>query len=335
MLCRLVLMGVAAASIMPAVGARADADSQQDCRERLEKMTGAEKEELRRKKERFDRLSPDQQDRLRQLHEKLSKDPQSARLRQIMVRYGEWLKTLPSGQRAELLSMLPDQRIAQIKKYTEQQERQRFHELVLKKLKPEDYGIILRWFEEKLLAGLTADQRKDVERQRDPRGRIMDILRLSRQLAGDQNPRFLDRLTVTEHDVQELATRPLSSEARAALEQAPNLEAKQRIVRNWAGAAVFSRITPRVSNQALQRFLEEHVDPKRREYLENLPRDRMLSELRKMYYMSRFRDGDGERFPPPYRKRPPADLPPPGAPGRGAKGMEPPPRGEKALDPPP
>lgn len=331
MLSRLALLALAALSADPSGPMKAEADSREACRQRLEAMTASEKEELRRKKERFDRLPAEQQDRLRELHEQLSRDPQSARLRQVMVRYSEWLKSLPSGQRAELVSMPPDERIAHIKKYLEQQERQRFHELVLKKLKPEDYGIILRWFEEKLLAELTPEQRKEVAGVRDPRRRVTDLLRRSGQLGSSPTPRPLDRLRVAEEDVRALARQPLSPEAQAALEAAANLEAKQRIVQYWVGAAMFSRMTPRVSDRELQRFLEEHVDPKRREYLENLPRDRMLGELRRMYYMSRFR-GDGDRLPPPFRKWPPGELPPVLVPGREAKGVKPPqPAAEKGV----
>jgi hypothetical protein len=140
----------------------------------------------------------------------------------------------------------------------------------------------------------------------------MEMLRLYRDATGDQASRFPHAFPLTERDIQDVGARLSSSpEAVKTLGEAPDLETKRRIVREWLGAALFSRIAPPVSNEDLQRFLEEHVDATTRDFLENLPRDRMLSELRRMYYVFRFQGARGEPFPRPFPKRPPPDMFPP------------------------
>ena len=69
-------------------------------RRRVESMGLGEKEQLLRIEERFIGLAPEEQQRLRRLHEELQTDPDAQRLRPIMHRYCEWLKTLSSYSRA-------------------------------------------------------------------------------------------------------------------------------------------------------------------------------------------------------------------------------------------
>jgi hypothetical protein len=70
----LVLASLAVAIIV-GLAAVAWADSHAERAQKLAKLTADEKEELLRKKERFDKLEPEEQERLRKLHESLSKSP--------------------------------------------------------------------------------------------------------------------------------------------------------------------------------------------------------------------------------------------------------------------
>ncbi len=79
----------------------------------LETMSATEKKELQSKQERFYRLDEKEQDRLRRLHEELSQAPDAAQLQRVMERYASWLQTLPSGARADLLSLPPADRVAE------------------------------------------------------------------------------------------------------------------------------------------------------------------------------------------------------------------------------
>ena len=61
-------------------------------------------------------LAPEEQQRLRRLRRGAASDPDAQRLRAIMHRYGEWLKTLSSYSRAELAEMKPAERVAWIRR---------------------------------------------------------------------------------------------------------------------------------------------------------------------------------------------------------------------------
>ena len=65
-------------------------------------MTPAEKEHLARKLDRFADYSLRQQQRLRELYESLNRGTDGRQLREVLVRYHEWLDTLLFSVREEL-----------------------------------------------------------------------------------------------------------------------------------------------------------------------------------------------------------------------------------------
>ena len=92
--------------LIPLSYASAD-DSPAVRRERIESMTAAEKEQLLEREAEFESLAPSKQERIKKLHEELQHAADAAQLRQVMHRYHEWLNSLPSYQRAQLLEMAP------------------------------------------------------------------------------------------------------------------------------------------------------------------------------------------------------------------------------------
>ncbi|MFV1964862.1 MAG: hypothetical protein ACC628_05530, partial [Pirellulaceae bacterium] len=212
---------------------RAEEESSEARRERLNNMTAAEKEELRLKKERFDRLSDEEKASLRRVHERICRDPESKTLREIMIRYNDWLKSLPSSKRAELLNLSADERIAEIKRLVEKQDKERFNDLVKKTLRPEDYEAMIRWFEDRVLSRLPLRLRAQIASINDPRRRRFEMFRLYRQRTGNR-PLF-EANPLTAPEIQ-LLTDQLSSKAREALGKAENAESHNRIVRDWIGA---------------------------------------------------------------------------------------------------
>src|SRR5687767_6902602 len=70
--------------------------------ERLQKMSPEEKEDLQRKKKRFDELPEAEKDRLRELYAAITIDPQSEALSETIRRYNRWLATLSSAQRSDV-----------------------------------------------------------------------------------------------------------------------------------------------------------------------------------------------------------------------------------------
>ncbi|MBU4399572.1 MAG: hypothetical protein KKE86_09595 [Planctomycetes bacterium] len=83
---------------------------------RVAGMDSDEKELLRLVEERFNNLTPNERQRMRQLLEALRNDADADRLQAIMQRYCDWLKTLSSYSRASLAELDPKDRVQWIKK---------------------------------------------------------------------------------------------------------------------------------------------------------------------------------------------------------------------------
>jgi hypothetical protein len=329
--CRTIFLLIACATFARDVAA-IDSDSEQGRLARIEEMGTAEKEELRIRKERFDRLPDEEKERLRQLRRTICGQNDKDTLLRIMVRYGDWLKSLPINQRAELAGLDPSERLKQIKKILEQQERQRFQELVYRKLDPKDLEVIKEWLSslvqrnvDLLREKLPAEVMEQLKGKRDPVDLLFELSRYRREFLHESNIRPLDMIEITDADIAELS-RQLSPEARSTLAEATNKNDKLTAVKYWVLAATVSRRLHRVSEEELKHYLETRVDASTRDSLENLPREQMLSQLRRMYSMERVRPRDGDGGRRPFRGWGPNEGWPPWSPGRPGPppGSEPP-----------
>ena len=278
--------------LLPAV-ASADLTTRNDRRLRLKQMPATEKAELLRKKERFERLPEQEQIRLRKLQMAIQANPRSTRLHQVMVRYHEWLKTLPSGQRTELLSLPAHARLEEIKRAVKQQERQQFNDLTSKRLLPADRAAILMWLndlvarrEEELLSLLPPDL-QDRLRTMNKRDRLRSLIQARRRRGSERF--ILDIVRLTDEDVNRLASY-LSEEVRRTLAEVHDDQNRQDLLRRWVAAALFSRSMPRATEDEL-RALYNKLPHAQKERLENLPHGRRMSELRRMYVKKRFEEG--------------------------------------------
>jgi hypothetical protein len=155
--CRFI--AIAAVAFIALLASRIDAgeESIAERRERLEKMTDAEKTLLLEKKRTFDELSSADKKRLKRLHEQLVKDEKSDELLRTLRRYKDWRGTLPAHQRAELAKAPLEKRLELIKKYMDDQAKERFL-LMLRDskaldelLSPEDREHISQWTDQFLL----------------------------------------------------------------------------------------------------------------------------------------------------------------------------------------
>jgi len=265
-----------------------------DRRARLAKMTPAKKEELQRKKERYDNLTYEEKLRLRQLHEQLSCHRDAGRLRKIMIRYNDWLKSLSPSQRVELAELSGQERIAKIKQFMQEQESQRFSQLVKTRLGQEDVRTIFAWLHEyaqrherELLSRLSDEARKRVLQETDPKKRWPLLLHAFQRRRPGGNP-----ISPDANEIAELRE-GLSAEAQKALDSVPDQQ-KQMLIQFWIRAAVMSRWM--VSEEELMEFFAKKLTSQQRESLESLPRDQLQRELRRMYYQHRFgRPGGGDR----------------------------------------
>jgi len=324
-----------AATALPAAAdqAAAPADAGQDrAGQDLAGLSPAEKKELQGKQERFYRLDPQAQDEMRQLHDDLARAADAPRLQAVLTRYSRWLQTLSSGQRADLLSLPPDERVAEIKRLLQQQTASRMRSYVPRKLADDDLQAIANWVEQMV-------QRREPEiLQRWPMFKerldgMVDAKRRTQTLAFMVQRAGLQRdwLKPTLDEIESLRT-ALSAEAQQELDKAKAEGRLPELAEAWMRAAMFSRLAgPPVDPEQLRRFFKEDLKPEEREYLESLPPERMQAELVRMYVSHRFRRdgfpdwpgirkqggglrGPGLRFGPPGMPKSSGGNRPPGPP---------------------
>ena len=279
----------------------------------LEAMSPVEKEALAEKRTRFDALPTAEKERLRQLNSDLTADPQANELRGIMSRYYEWLKTLTSDQRAQLLSTPTDQRLAKIQKLLAEQEQQRFRRLADQRLSPEDMEQVYHWTttyirsrETRLIAVLPQERRREIEQIPEEAHRWRTLFW---QLRSHDLP---DPILPTQEEIDGLVS-TLSEEAKQIFAAATDDLQRKELVQRWIRASMFSRLVQSVSEEDLMEFMQNELDPRTRARLESLPREAMQGELRRQYLFHKFRGfgggpprfgGPGGRPPPDWEEGP-------------------------------
>ena len=284
------ILVLASSSLSPGVGA----ESLQERRERIDKMTAVEKEALQRKETRFRSLSPEEQQRLRSMHSEVTQAPDGAELQQIMVRYYAWLRTLPPGQRKDILSLPPDERLTRIKKILEIQSIERFKRLARTKLEDRDVPVIKAWIDDfmerhkdELIAALPEQQRMQIEDNRRPGhpGGGWKFFAMGVLLQGDGKV-SLSPLAIPE-EIADLKKK-LSPSARDLLENETDPDRQTLMIHSWVQAAQFSDFVRRymkpVNNDELMRFLQEEASDVEREELEGLTAEQARREAERMYY---------------------------------------------------
>lgn len=319
----------------------ADRAAMESARERLEGMSDVDKAALLQKKRYFDELSPATQEQLRRIHAELSGDHDRDRLRDVLERYSEWLKTLSPVERAEVISLPAEQRIGKIRDLLRAQETERFHRMVGGGLDPADLKAIRQWLDDfvdahadQILATLPPEWRARVPAADDdePDRRRAFLRAVFLRGGGPNMPR------PSAEDEQRLRA-SLSRDAVAVLNKAESDEDRSRLIQTWIRAADFSRMWAHVSVEELQQFAQESLDDRERDRLETLPRDQMYRELRWLYNQRRFGpSGDWSRrkFPSGGGRRAGGDrgsAPPPPA-GPEFPSASPPDMGPGGQDPP-
>lgn len=274
------------------------ADASATRRQQVEAMSAEEKQELAQKRERFERLPPAEQDQLRELHTTIATAEDGKRLQGVMERYTAWLATLPAGQRADLLRLPAEQRVAEIKRLVHEEEKKRLNEMALQELTQPDLAAILAWVDDLLT-------RREAEI-------LAKVPTLRERLAGVDDPKrrrmalyfSLHRGTLKEvmrpepADVERLSTR-LSPKARQSLENARVSGTLPQLGERWMQAALHSQWRPPpVPEEELRRFFHEKLDARQRQYFESLPAERMRYELTHFYYADRFRQYWANNPPP-------------------------------------
>lgn len=263
-----------------------------DLRTQVVKLGATEREELLRHLESFDRLGPEDKRNMCQLHRQLNDLSNRDSLLGILLRYSEWLRSLPAGQRVELLGLPTPERIDEITRLVQQQERQRLDEFAERGLRAADRDAILAWMngvirrrEGEILSLLLPEVRRRAVRMDGADRRRMLILTLRRRAVQQRD--FLQGLEFSAAEIDKLSAR-LSLEAGRTLHEVPSDAERRALQRRWITAAFVSRMTARIRSDELMQFWKS-LDTSQRDSLERLPRDRMRSELQRMLIRQRFR----------------------------------------------
>jgi hypothetical protein len=276
-------------------------------RERIEQMSPADKDELRRKQQRFNALDLARQTQLRELHTTLAADPKTDELQAVMRRYHAWLKTLTATQRAELRNLGPDQkkRIARVRQLMAQQERQRYdpsdrpgprrkdrpggpfrHHGPTTDISPEQMRRLYQWIndyvahhEDELIQSLPKEMRKSLKTHGQSRGRRGMLLhRWFWATHGEK------QLPMNDREMQEL-TKLLPSSVERRLRQVDDRQTRQKLLQGELAAMTATMMrkmgraaAARISPERLWKFYEEELTDEDRAELQGL---RGSEELRR------------------------------------------------------
>ncbi len=291
-MCRVILV-IAIVGLLFAGGGAGNDD-----RDRLKSLTPEQADSVKRNQERFNKMSLTEQQRVRSLHENLKQHKHSTRLTSLLSNYASWLRNLPAGQRAELLSLPSQERITKIREIIKRQEQERFRRLAADNLTNEDWQALFNW------ARSLAASRKDLLLEKFPETRRAHYDKVSE---GQQSIILTFSLLGSNDDLNLELTEyntlagTLSDSAKQALKEPKDIDQKMNVVREWlkvmrfSHGSFFERREP-VSEEKLAEF-HDKLSEKHREYLDSLPSDRMKRELGWLYH-SRFfggRRGPGSR----------------------------------------
>jgi anti-sigma factor RsiW len=269
-------------------------------RQRIDGMSPDEKERLLRLQERFDALDDSRQQQLRRLDEAIREAADAAELRQIMHRYCEWLRTLPSYARAELVEMKPADRMKSIKKHFQEETRGEG-----KRFSGKDAEVLMRWLREyatqheaQFVETLSESRRKKLSDLSPPMRHRMVFWEMWQQWQseGPGKPPF----GMTDDDLARLRGE-LSPERRERLESLPTAEQWRRVA-GWLRYAVRQNAAARsmhgqlseADDERLAKFFETGLSDKERDRLLGMSGEEMQRELERLFLM-RERPLDGPR----------------------------------------
>jgi hypothetical protein len=257
-------------------------------------LSAAEKDQLLSRQERFEKFSPSEKERLRQLAQQLASDPQSERLQEVMSRYHSWLNnSLSTTERLEVVSLPRDQRIRRIKQILEEQEAKRREDLARHSVSFEDLMVVRSWMmnfvqrdESKLLAAIPPERLTTLMNSRWNNHQFRYPMLLAEniriQKLENDPTRYHKLLGITNEDREQLVSR-LSATPQETYRRQQNDSEQLALTENWIRAAVMPTWgMPTPSREDLRRIWEK-LDQATRDQLDYLHPELRDTELLKMY----------------------------------------------------
>jgi hypothetical protein len=293
----------------------ADEENVPSRRQRIRNMSLDEKEQLLRSEDRFGNLSVEEQRQVRRLHEDLQNDDDREQLRAIMHNYCEWLKPLSSLSWAELSEMAPQQRIARVKEWLQEEQRREG----ARRPGHRDMEAVFKWMNDfavqhrtALVASLPKAPREQFPKSGKSEQRQMLFWQLWLQwqtpVAGKLPP------MITDEDIAQLRAK-LTPQTRKRLEGKSPSEQCQLVI-GWLHQGPWHpeddrRMHGRLPKDDDERLAEffEGLSPEDRDRLLAMPGEEMQWRLQQMYWM-RMRPPEGPGRPPGRIRRPGDPEPP-------------------------
>jgi hypothetical protein len=239
----------------------------------LRELAPAERTNLQAKFNRFRELPPQEQHRLRQLHQQIASAPDSSELQRALFVYHEWLHGLPPARQFELRSMPAAERVRTVRQWASEMR------------------------DDALFALSEEELRRFVRKMREPLNELLrstakDMLRAPQvrrpnrmaEPMGPNLPRELAMQFASEvarpGKFQSAVVEALPERTRAPFEQLPPREKVERVMA-WKRQA--EALQGEVSEQELERFFAEELDAETRAELLSLPPGEMQQALRRLY----------------------------------------------------
>ena len=276
----------------------------QDAREirvALEQLDHAEREQLRRQSKTFAGLPDREKRRLRAFHAHLMATDDPERLYGLMKRYRDWLGSLSANERAEIMDLPMEDRVAAIKAKMVAMSSQ---PLPASELSPQD----MRTFAKVLITFVQRHEKELKQRLPEATQRELQALQppqrmwtlAQRVLEADpqtnvdtqpaDNPRVPDRGVPDLLDTNAIVPRlmdSLSPSARDQLAAAVEADRERELFLSWLEAMRLRHF--RMSRERLQQFFERELSPEERNRLEGLPPEEMKKQLQELF-RQRFRE---------------------------------------------
>lgn len=312
-----------------------------DSRQVIAALDDAGRAELAADWDRFQKLSGDEQKRLRNLHATIETDADPETLRTALTDYEKWKSGLTPQQSASLVGLSPSERIDRLRALGEEQST-----IAARALSPADVKTVMAWlegevdkFQDRLIAAVPQPARTRLEslgRRERNITLILAALNLRGAGAGHVGPRFENLPLQSLVELRE----QLSPEAKKAWDSTRTIEERKLLLAEWIRQAAIQTygmrdgmtIGQRIGNIELQKFFENELTDAERDRLVALPREEMNMQLKQEYVRRR-----GMKEPQPggplngFRPQPGKSM----LPGEKRPYAPPNPGGDRRFDGPP
>ncbi len=277
-------------------------------RETIANLPSQDQDRLETKLRRFLDMHQEERERLQRLYAAIEKEPDAAALKAALDGYNEWLESLSTVQRLDLLRKPASERLIEINQVLKEQRRDR-----TRYLPREDAHILRKWVQEFFkkhekeflpLARISQSPPRDSNGRRPPQF-VEHFMRSKPWMIAfreDQDRwRFGEKIgdisvsefpLVQREDLRQLEQR-LSESSRKQLQGMPNDREKRDTIVRWLVTIAWDegsrsrypnkRSRPQIENQVLEEYFAEELQLEDRSRLLALPLEEMERELRKLY----------------------------------------------------